>query len=132
MSFDTDEFVLLPSGDIDFETMYDTHGGFGVCFYLAFVLIMTFIVLNMFLAILGDSFTDVKEELKDAKNQYELLDFCKGIVMVGDAGTMRLTDDIILLWGWSFSGHCGFDLRGSSDRNVFKHLTNIKMCCSAH
>ena len=62
--------------------MYETHGGFGVCFYLFFVLVMTFIVLNMFLAILGDSFTDVKEELKDAKNQYELLDFCKGIVMV--------------------------------------------------
>ncbi|KAF0304797.1 Polycystin-2 [Amphibalanus amphitrite] len=68
-------------GDIDFETMYETHGGLGVCFYLAFVLIMTFIVLNMFLAILGDSFTDVKQELKEARNQYELLDFCKGIVM---------------------------------------------------
>ena len=70
------------AGDIDFDTMYEAHGGFGVCFYLAFVLIMTFIVLNMFLAILGDSFTEVKEELKEAKNQYELLDFCKGIVMV--------------------------------------------------
>ncbi|XP_037076846.1 polycystic kidney disease 2-like 2 protein [Pollicipes pollicipes] len=68
-------------GDIDFDTMYAEHGSLGICFYLVFVTIMTFIVLNMFLAILGDSFTEVKEELKGARNQYELLDFCKGIVM---------------------------------------------------
>ena len=67
-------------GDLDMNRMRELHGLFGVAFYIVFICLMMFIVLNMFFSIMGDAFSTVKEKLKTEPNEYEMLDFIMGII----------------------------------------------------
>ncbi|XP_047736408.1 polycystic kidney disease protein 1-like 2 [Hyalella azteca] len=67
-------------GSIDMKEMLHQNGYFGVIFYLVFILLMSFIVLNMFFSIMGEAFASTKEEIAKEKNQYELLAFMTGLV----------------------------------------------------
>ena len=70
------------SGDIDLSYMMNHYGWYGVIFYLTFIMVMTFIVLNMFFTIMGEAFTITREEIANETNKYELLDFVVGLVKV--------------------------------------------------
>ena len=49
----------------------------GKCFFAAYFTFMTFIVMNMFICIINDSFVVIQKALREQKNKYELVDFLK-------------------------------------------------------
>uniref|UniRef100_A0A7S3DBT8 Polycystin cation channel PKD1/PKD2 domain-containing protein n=1 Tax=Palpitomonas bilix TaxID=652834 RepID=A0A7S3DBT8_9EUKA len=59
-------------GDFDFETMYFFNRGLGPFLFFAWTLLGLFILMNMFVAILMESYEDVKEEIPK-KNIIEVL-----------------------------------------------------------
>ena len=54
-------------GDFDFPTLVNASGDLGAAFFFFFIFIVFFILLNMFLAIINDTYSEVKAELQMAK-----------------------------------------------------------------
>ena len=73
-------------GAFDFEAMSDAHKFLGPIFFFLFIAVIYVGLMSIFLTIIADSFTTVKEQTKDAKNDYEMVDFIwrkfKGIIGV--------------------------------------------------
>jgi len=55
---------LILLGEFDYEEMSSVSALWALVFFLIYVLVMFFIVLNIFLAILNDAYTTTKEEVK--------------------------------------------------------------------
>ncbi len=49
----------------------------GPLFFLTYVFFVFFVLLNMFLAIINDTYKEVKDELRNKKNEFEISDFVK-------------------------------------------------------
>ncbi len=49
----------------------------GPLFFLTYVFFVFFVLLNMFLAIINDTYREVKDELRNKKNEFEISDFVK-------------------------------------------------------
>lgn len=58
-----------------FEEFSDFNKFFGPIFFVLYVIISSFILVNMFLSIVNDSFAVVKAESIEQTNQYELVSF---------------------------------------------------------
>lgn len=84
------------AGKIDMKEMMMQYGYFGVCFYLVFILLMTFIVLNMFFTIMGDAFSITKEKISKEKNQYELVAFISTLICVSTCQLASRCSDAII------------------------------------
>ena len=72
-------FALIRTilGDFDFISLSTANGFFGPIYFFCFVFFVFFVLLNMFLAILSDSFGEVKAELARRKNEFEIGDYFK-------------------------------------------------------
>ena len=72
-------FALIRTilGDFDFITLEAANRFFGPVYFLCFVFFVFFVLLNMFLAILSDSFGEVKAEIAAKKNEFEMGDYFK-------------------------------------------------------
>ena len=72
-------FALIRTilGDFDFITLEKANRFFGPVYFLCFVFFVFFVLLNMFLAILSDSFGEVKAEIAARKNEFEIGDYFK-------------------------------------------------------
>ena len=80
-------FALIRTilGDFDFISLSKANKFFGPLYFLFFVFFVFFVLLNMFLAILSDSFGEVKAELARRKNEFEIGDYFKqGYIRVID------------------------------------------------
>lgn len=64
-------------GDFDFVTLYDAAGTMGAMYFLSYIFFVFFVLLNMFLAIINDSYTEVKNDIDGAKNDFELGSYFK-------------------------------------------------------
>lgn len=64
-------------GDFDFEALQSAHSSLGPIYFLSYVFFVFFVLLNMFLAIINDSYSDVKSDLAEQKSDFELGDFFK-------------------------------------------------------
>lgn len=62
-------------GDFDFLALEEANRSMGPVFFISYIFVIFFIILNMFLAILFDTYAEVKEEMTEL---YE------GAVGVGD------------------------------------------------
>ena len=73
-------FALIRTilGDFDFTKLEKANYVFGPIYFLCFVFFVFFVLLNMFLAILSDSFGEVKAELARRKNAFEMGAYFKG------------------------------------------------------
>ena len=73
-------FALIRTilGDFDFTKLEKANYVFGPIYFLCFVFFVFFVLLNMFLAILSDSFGEVKSELARRKNAFEMGAYFKG------------------------------------------------------
>ena len=66
------------------NNMLMLHGYFGLVFYVVYTMLMAFIVINMFIAIMDEAFQATRLELTDARNDYELLSFVLGLTCVSE------------------------------------------------
>ncbi|KAM7305363.1 polycystin-2 [Ixodes scapularis] len=78
-SFVNAVFTLLRLilGDFDFEEMEAANRVLGPIYFLSYVFFVFFVLLNMFLAIINDTYAEVKSEIAQQKNEFELVDYFK-------------------------------------------------------
>ncbi|CAI5448311.1 unnamed protein product [Caenorhabditis angaria] len=67
--------LRLILGDFDFSALENCNRFFGPAFFIAYVFFVFFILLNMFLAIINDSYVEVKAELARKKEGEGILDW---------------------------------------------------------
>ncbi|KAM9329984.1 polycystin-2 [Gastrophryne carolinensis] len=70
------QFRLL-LGDFDFTEVEEADHIMGPIYFSSFVFFMFFILLNMFLAIISDTYSEVKTDMAQQKNEMELIDLIK-------------------------------------------------------
>lgn len=68
-------------GDFDFHELEMAHRVLGPVYFIFFVFFVFFVLLNMFLAIINDTYAEVKAELADAKNEIEMSEFFKQVII---------------------------------------------------
>lgn len=69
------EMYKLSTGVFNWSEFHDSNKFFGPLFFVSFMLIINFILINMFLSIVNDAFAVVKHEHIHLSNDYELMDF---------------------------------------------------------
>ena len=62
-------------GDFNFVVIEQADSTFGPIYFLSYIFFVFFVLLNMFLAIINDTYGEVKAELKRAKPAFQLGDF---------------------------------------------------------
>ena len=64
-------------GKFQFDNIVSAKSFYGRLFFISFVFLTTYILMNMFVTILIDSFIVVNEKMQRQQNKYELIDFIK-------------------------------------------------------
>ncbi|CAF0976109.1 unnamed protein product [Adineta ricciae] len=68
---------LVILGSFDFPALQQAHRILGPIFFLAYVFFVFFVLMNMFLAIINDTYMEVKAELQKKQSRFALTDFVK-------------------------------------------------------
>ena len=78
-SFNESLFTLfrIILGDFDFHELEQADYILGPTFFITYVFLVFFVLLNMFLAIINDTYSDVKEELSQKSSDFQLSDYIK-------------------------------------------------------
>ncbi|XP_055447686.1 polycystic kidney disease 2-like 1 protein [Psammomys obesus] len=64
-------------GDFDYNTIDNANRILGPVYFVTYVFFVFFVLLNMFLAIINDTYSEVKEELAGQKDELQLSDLLK-------------------------------------------------------
>ncbi|XP_043407852.1 polycystic kidney disease 2-like 1 protein isoform X2 [Chelonia mydas] len=64
-------------GDFDYNAIDNANRVLGPIYFVTYVFFVFFVLLNMFLAIINDTYSEVKEELSNQKNELQLSDILK-------------------------------------------------------
>jgi len=64
-------------GDFDFGALESQSRILGPIYFLSYVFFVFFVLLNMFLAIINDTYSDVKSDINESKSDFELGEFFK-------------------------------------------------------
>ena len=64
-------------GDFDYGAMENANRYLGPIYFVTYVFIVLFVLLNMFLAIITDTYTEVKEELAEKEDDFNMSDYFK-------------------------------------------------------
>ncbi|XP_055874646.1 polycystin-2-like [Biomphalaria glabrata] len=78
-SFENSFFCLfrIILGDFDFHQLEQANRILGPIFFMLFVFFVFFVLINMFLAIINDTYSEVKSDMANAKNEFEIADYFK-------------------------------------------------------
>jgi polycystin 2 len=76
-TFSNAVFTLLRTilGDFDFHSLEAANRILGPIFFMTYFFFVFFVLLNMFLAIINDTYSDIKEEVKTAQNAVVVTDY---------------------------------------------------------
>jgi len=91
-SFSQASYTLLRTmlGDFDFPAFVSAHKVLGPGYFIFYIFVVFFILLNMFLAIINDTYSEVKAEMQLTKLQFEITDlFARGYNNVLGSVAMR-------------------------------------------
>ncbi|CAH8648471.1 unnamed protein product [Dicrocoelium dendriticum] len=64
-------------GDFDFGALERANSTFGPIYFIVYVFFVFFILINMFIAIINETYTGVKSDLQNQQNEFEVKDFFK-------------------------------------------------------
>eukprot|EP00052_Salpingoeca_macrocollata_P023855 m.211336 g.211336 ORF g.211336 m.211336 type:complete len:752 (-) comp22127_c0_seq2:42-2297(-) len=70
--FSTFTLFRIMLGDFDFSAMQAANRVVGPLFFVSYVVLVFFILFNMFIAIVNDAYSTVKHELKNTQSEFEL------------------------------------------------------------
>uniref|UniRef100_A0A061QFY2 Putative PKD2 n=1 Tax=Cupiennius salei TaxID=6928 RepID=A0A061QFY2_CUPSA len=78
-TFGTAVFTLLRLilGDFDFEALENANRVLGPIYFLSYIFFVFFVLMNMFLAIINDTYAEVKAEIATSNSEFEIADFFK-------------------------------------------------------
>ena len=66
-------------GDFNFYELESAHSLLGPLYFILYIVLVFFILFNMFLAIINDTYSEVKAESATSGNEFEVMDFFKGV-----------------------------------------------------
>jgi polycystin 2 len=64
-------------GDFDFGAMEDANRILGPMYFFVYIFFVFFVLMNMFLAIINDTYAEVKSELDEQESDFEISDYFK-------------------------------------------------------
>ncbi|PAA75824.1 hypothetical protein BOX15_Mlig005060g3, partial [Macrostomum lignano] len=64
-------------GDFDFNSLQTANRVLGPIFFILYVFFVFFVLINMFLAIINDTYSQVKSDLSMQQNEFEMTDYFK-------------------------------------------------------
>jgi len=78
-SFQTAIFTLfrIILGDFNFQALQQANRILGPLYFILYVFFVFFVLLNMFLAIINDTYSEVKADLASQPNEFEMADYFK-------------------------------------------------------
>ena len=62
-------------GDFDFEALVSVSPAFGTIYFFGFIALNVIVLMNVFVAIINDSYAEVQEETAEMENEFELVDY---------------------------------------------------------
>ena len=65
-------------GDFNFAELENAHFALGPLYFIFYILVVFFILFNMFLAIINDTYSTVKADPGNG-NEFEVVDFFRGV-----------------------------------------------------
>lgn len=74
-------------GDFDFHQLEAANRILGPLYFMLFVFFVFFVLINMFLAIINDTYSEVKGDMANQKNEFEMTDYFK-------RGYMKMVDKL--------------------------------------
>lgn len=77
MIYTLESLINMMLGSFSYSDMVEAAPEMGKLFFFTYFTFMTFILLNMFISIINESFSIVQEHTRELKNKYELVDFLK-------------------------------------------------------
>ena len=66
-------------GDFDFHQIENANRILGPAFFISYVFFVFFVLLNMFLAIINDTYAEVKADIASQKSEFEIGDYLKRV-----------------------------------------------------
>ncbi len=77
----SDSFTLfrIILGDFNFQALQAANRVLGPLYFVLYVFFVFFVLLNMFLAIINDTYSEVKDELSQKQSEIEVTDFFKAV-----------------------------------------------------
>jgi polycystin 2 len=67
-------------GDFNFAALQQANRILGPAYFILYVFFVFFILLNMFLAIINDTYSEVKADLAEQPNEFEVADYLKQVL----------------------------------------------------
>jgi len=64
-------------GDFNFQVIEEANRILGPIFFITYVFFVFFVLINMFLAIINDTYAEVKEDLASQESEFEIADYFK-------------------------------------------------------
>ena len=91
MLFSVHSFTLfrIILGDFNFQALQQANRILGPTYFILYVFFVFFVLLNMFLAIINDTYSEVKADLAEQKNEFEMGDLFKKVRAIGIGGYMH-------------------------------------------
>jgi len=76
-----DSFTLfrIILGDFNFQALQQANRILGPAYFILYVFFVFFILLNMFLAIINDTYSEVKADISTQKSEFEMSDYLKQV-----------------------------------------------------
>ena len=66
-------------GDFNFHELEEANRILGPTYFVLYVFFVFFVLLNMFLAIINDTYSEVKADIASQQNEFEMADFFKEV-----------------------------------------------------
>uniref|UniRef100_A0A5K3F9S6 PKD_channel domain-containing protein n=1 Tax=Mesocestoides corti TaxID=53468 RepID=A0A5K3F9S6_MESCO len=78
-SFDLTAFTLyrIILGDFDIEAIQEAHIVLGPVYFIIYIFFVFFVLLNMFLAIIGEAYAKVKKDMVKRKNDFKFIGYVR-------------------------------------------------------
>ncbi|CDS43464.1 polycystic kidney disease protein 2 [Echinococcus multilocularis] len=64
-------------GDFDFQALHDAQSFFGPLYFLVYIFFVFFVLINMFIAIINDTYLEVKSNLLNQPSEFQMKSFFK-------------------------------------------------------
>jgi len=77
--FDSFTLFRIILGDFNFQALQQANRILGPAFFILYVFFVFFILLNMFLAIINDTYSEVKADISTQKSEFEMSDYLKQV-----------------------------------------------------
>ena len=76
-------------GDFDFEALFMVNPMLATLYFFAFIGLNVMVLMNMFIAIINDSYAEIQEETSEIQNEFEILEYVHEKLVQGFYGKLR-------------------------------------------